>query len=193
VSVDGEQSRLVDVRVGSATDGRAPVSVVERSLTARPFHWAALASISVAAVVADQVTKHLVASRLTLGEAIELPGPITIHYVRNSGIAFGFLQGAASIVTILTGIAVVWMIVYFARSGARHPVLPAAIGFLLGGAVSNLADRIRLGYVVDFLDPERWPAFNLADTFITVGVVILLLALVLAERRPRMRRVTRAR
>jgi signal peptidase II len=77
------------------------------------------------------------------------------------------------------------MLAYFGRSGARHPVLPVALGLVIGGSVSNLADRIRLGFVTDFLDFRYWPAFNLADSFIVIGVGILLAALVLAEREPR--------
>jgi signal peptidase II len=77
------------------------------------------------------------------------------------------------------------MLVFFARAGSRHPVLPAALGLLIGGSVSNLIDRVRLGHVTDFLDLRWWPAFNLADSFIVVGVAILLLALVAADRPPK--------
>jgi signal peptidase II len=73
------------------------------------------------------------------------------------------------------------MLVFFARSGARHPVLPVALGLLIGGSASNLIDRIRLGHVTDFLDLRYWPAFNLADSFIVIGVAILFVALMLAE------------
>ena len=76
------------------------------------------------------------------------------------------------------------MIGYFARSGARHPLLPVAVGLLIGGSVSNLADRVRLGHVTDFLDLRYWPAFNLADSFIVIGVAMLLGALVAADRGP---------
>ncbi|MDX6475680.1 MAG: signal peptidase, partial [Gaiellaceae bacterium] len=85
----------------------------------------------------------------------------------------------------VTAAAVVWMVVFFARSGARHPVLPAALGLLVGGSLSNLVDRIRLHHVTDFIDVNWWPAFNLADSFIVVGVAILLAALVAADRSPR--------
>jgi signal peptidase II len=64
-------------------------------------------------------------------------------------------------------------------------VLPVALGLVIGGSVSNLADRVRLGFVTDFLDFRYWPAFNLADSFIVIGVGILLAALVLSEREPR--------
>ena len=93
---------------------------------------------------------------------------------------------------VLTLVAIGWMIVYFARSGARHPLLPVAVGLLIGGSVSNLADRVRLGHVTDFLDLRYWPAFNLADSFIVIGVAILLGALVAADRPPRRRRVSNA-
>jgi signal peptidase II len=76
------------------------------------------------------------------------------------------------------------MLAYFARSGARHPVLPVALGLVIGGSVSNLADRVRLGFVTDFLDFRYWPAFNVADSCIVIGVGILLAALLLTEREP---------
>ena len=74
------------------------------------------------------------------------------------------------------------MLLFFARSGRRHPVLPVALGLVLGGSIANLIDRVRLGHVTDFLDFRYWPAFNLADTFIVVGVAALLLALVASDR-----------
>jgi signal peptidase II len=80
------------------------------------------------------------------------------------------------------------MLLFFARSGSRHPVLPIALGLLIGGSASNLTDRMRLGHVTDFIDLRFWPAFNLADSFIVLGVLILLAALLLpqrAQQRPR--------
>jgi signal peptidase II len=177
--------RLIDVRVGSATDGRLPVSSAERSLSAGPFHWLALVAIAFAALLADQLTKQLVVSTMERGESFDVIGPLSIHHVHNSGIAFGIFSTWAGPVTLLTAIAILWMVGYFARSGARHPVLPIALGFLIGGSIGNLVDRIRLGHVTDFLDLTYWPAFNLADTFIVVGVAILMASLVAAEREPR--------
>jgi signal peptidase II len=126
-----------------------------------------------AAVVADQATKHIVATQLALDDSVHVLGPFSIHHVQNSGIAFGLFAGATSLVTALTALAIGWMLVFFARSGSRHPILPVALGLLIGGSASNLVDRIRLGHVTDFLDFRYWPAFNLADTFICVGVAIL--------------------
>ena len=179
--------RDVDVRVGSSTDALTPISVAERSLRAGPMQWLGLAAIGLAAVAADQLTKHIVTGHLALDDGIHVIGPFWIHHVQNSGIAFGLFASATSIVIVLTGIAVAWMLLFFARSGARHPVLPVALGLVIGGSVSNLVDRVRLGYVTDFIDLRYWPAFNLADSFIVVGVVILLSTLLAAERMPRNR------
>ena len=162
-----------------------PISVAERSLAAGPWQWAGLAAVAVAAVVADQVTKHIVSSSLSLDDSVHVVGPLSIHHVQNSGIAFGLFSSATAVVTVVTAGAVIWMIVFFARSGSRHPVLPAALGLLIGGSLSNLVDRIRLHHVTDFIDLKWWPAFNLADSFIVVGVAILLAALVAADRAPK--------
>ena len=133
----------------------------------------------------DQLTKHVVTSELGWASRRPSWGRSTIHRVQNSGIAFGLFSSATAVVIVLTAIAVGWMIVFFARSGSRHPVIPAALGLLIGGSVSNLVDRVRLGHVTDFLDVGWWPAFNLADTFIVLGVAILLATLVAADAKPR--------
>jgi signal peptidase II len=180
-----EPLRQLEVRVGSSTDALTPVSRATRSFAATPLQWLSLVAIALAAVVADQVTKHVVASNLFLGEGLHVLGPFWIRHVQNSGIAFGLFASATAAVIVLTAVAIAWMLVYFARSGSRHPVLPIALGLVIGGSVSNLADRVRLGFVTDFLDFRYWPAFNLADSFIVIGVAILLGALLLAEREPR--------
>jgi signal peptidase II len=174
-----------EVRVGSTTHGLTPVLAGERSLAAGWQQWLGLLTIALAAVAGDQLTKHVVATRLALDESVKVVGPLSIHHVQNSGIAFGLFASATAVVIVLTGIAVGWMLVFFARSGARHPVLPVALGLVIGGSLSNLLDRVRLGHVTDFLDLHFWPAFNLADSFIVVGVAILLAALLAADRAPR--------
>jgi signal peptidase II len=173
-----------ELRVGSATNGVVPRWGAGRLLAAGPRQWIGLGVVAAAAVAADQVTKTIVSSTLSLGEDVEVFGPLSIHHVQNSGIAFGLFPTATGVVILLTGVAVTWMLVFFARSGGRHPILPVALGLLLGGSVSNLADRVRLGHVTDFLDFRFWPAFNLADTFIIAGVAVLIGALLLADREP---------
>jgi signal peptidase II len=187
-----ESVRKQEFRPGSRTDGLAPISIAARSLAAQPAHWLGLAAVALAALFADQLTKHVVASQLPLDDEVQVLGPFSIHHVQNSGIAFGLFASATAAVIVLTAIAVTWMVAYFARSGARHPLLPVAVGLLIGGSVSNLADRVRLGHVTDFLDFRYWPAFNLADSFIVIGVAVLLGVLAAADRAPRRRRLGEA-
>ena len=177
-----ERAVRPEVRVGSSTNGLEPISAAQRPLGARASQWIGLLSVALAAIVADQLTKQLVSSQLALDDGVHVAGPLSIHHVQNSGIAFGLFASATPIVTMLTAIAVGWMLYFFARSGARHPVLPVALGLLIGGSASNLIDRVRLGHVTDFIDLGFWPAFNLADAFIVSGVVILLVALLAADR-----------
>lgn len=190
-STGSPRSRTPDVRVGSMQNGLAPVSIAERSLRAGSMQWVSLAAIVFAAIAADQLTKSVVTSHLRLDEGIHVVGPFWIHHVQNSGIAFGLFASATAVVIALTGLAVAWMLIFFTRSGSRHPVLPVALGLVIGGSTANLLDRVRLGYVTDFLDFRYWPSFNLADSFIVIGVGILLTALIVAEREPRRARHVR--
>jgi len=172
----------LEVRVGSATNALQPVPGAQRSLAAGATQWVELLVVALAAAAADQLTKAIVSSQLALGNAVEILGPFSIHHVQNTGIAFGLFAGATSIVIVLTAGAITALIVFFTRSARRHPLLPVAVGFVLGGSISNLVDRLRLGHVTDFLDFDYWPAFNLADTFIVVGVGLLFLSFVAADR-----------
>jgi signal peptidase II len=178
----GEEQRPFEIRVGSSTNALRPILAAERPLGASRRHWLGLGTIAVAAVAADQLTKQVVARALDLNEEVQIAGPFSIHHVHNSGIAFGLFASATSIVIALTALAVLWMLLFFARAGARHPVLPVALGFVLGGSISNLLDRVRLGHVTDFLDIGPWPAFNLADTFIVAGVAVLVATLMAVDR-----------
>ena len=168
--------------VGSATNALEPIPGAQRSLAAGPAQWAALLVVAGAAAAADQLTKLVVAGALELGDSVQVLGPLSIHRVRNTGIAFGLFSDATSVVIALTALAIGALVVFFARSGRRHPLLPVAVGLVLGGSISNLVDRLRLGHVTDFLDFDYWPAFNLADTFIVVGVALLFLSFVAADR-----------
>jgi signal peptidase II len=175
----------VDVRIGSTANALQPISAAERSVAAGAGQWVALIVVALAAVVADQLTKQVVGRTLEVGERVDLFGPFSLHHVENSGIAFGLFSSQTTVVIAITAVAVTLMVWFFARSGRRHPVLPVALGLVLGGSIANLIDRVRLGRVTDFLDLEAWPAFNLADTFIVVGVTVLFGALVLADRSTR--------
>lgn len=176
------EAPLVDVRVGSTANALQPISSAERSLGAGWVQWLVLAAVAAAAIAADQLTKQVVARTLAVGDSVDIAGPFAIHHVQNSGIAFGLFATRTTLVIAVTAVAVGLIVWFFARSGARHPVLPVALGLVLGGSIANLVDRVRLGHVTDFLDMTAWPAFNLADTFIVVGVAAVFASLVLADR-----------
>lgn len=174
--------RRIDVRIGSSTNALQPISGAERRVAAGRAQWIALAVIAGTAVAADQLTKAIVATRLPTGDSVASIGPFSIHHVQNTGIAFGLFADSTSAVIALTALAVGAMLVFFGRTAQRHPLVPIALGLVIGGSLANLLDRVRLGHVTDFLDFAYWPAFNLADTFIVVGVALLFASFVAADR-----------
>jgi lipoprotein signal peptidase len=171
-----------EVRVGSTPDALTPISVAEKWLGAGLWQWLSFALVVVCAVGADQLTKWLVTSRLALGSSEQIVGSLKISHVQNSGIAFGLFSQSTSLVIVLTSAVVLWMVFFFAHSGARHPLLPAALGLVVGGSISNLFDRVVHGYVTDFVDFGFWPSFNLADSFIVLGVAVLIFFLIAPDR-----------
>jgi len=144
------------------------------------------ASIVLAGVVAvDQGVKLWVTAALERGERRDLLPLVDLVNSRNTGVAFGLLENSGALVGIAVGLAIVALLVFFARN-ARRPALWLPVGMLLGGAVGNVIDRVREGAVIDFLKLPAWPAFNVADAAITVGVVVLFVVVELnarAERR----------
>ncbi len=133
-------------------------------------------AVAATVVAIDQIVKAAVVSSLALGETRDLALGFDLTRVTNSGIAFGLLdRGGDALVLAITGVALVVVIGWFAVDPSR-PWLWLGVGLLVGGALGNLTDRIRLGSVTDFLNPPIWPAFNLADVAITTGVVIVVLA-----------------
>jgi signal peptidase II len=140
----------------------------------RAWRLALLAAVAV--VLVDQVSKRIVIDSLGRGEHVKFFFGIELTYVRNKGVAFGALGGGGTFVTVVTVAAVLLLALYFARHTAR-PWLWLPFGVVAGGAIGNLADRLREGSVVDWIDPIVWPAFNLADVAIVVGILGLLYVL----------------
>src|SRR5271167_1084587 len=137
--------------------------------------WTRAVLVLVAVIAADQLTKRLIADSITPGQSWHvLPGLQFVHTF-NDGVAFGLAPGGHTIVIALIGLALLGVLLYFARHSTRRLVwLPT--GLLIGGALSNIVDRVRDGSVTDFIKlPLGWPPFNLADAAITVGVVMLAL------------------
>jgi len=138
--------------------------------------WARAGLVGGGVLIADQATKAVMRATLERGEAIDLVLGMKLVHVRNSGVAFGALAGAGAIVTVVIAVALIALVAYFATNvGRRLAWLPT--GLLLGGALGNVIDRVRDGAVTDFVKLPHWPAFNLADTAITFGVIALLLVM----------------
>ncbi|HWW90301.1 MAG TPA: signal peptidase II [Solirubrobacteraceae bacterium] len=137
--------------------------------------WARVLVVAVVVVAADQLSKSAVEDSIVPGEARGVLPGIQLVNTHNRGVAFGFLPGSHVGVTILIVVALVALLVYFARHASTHLIwLPT--GMLLGGALGNIVDRVRHGSVTDFVKlPLGWPPFNLADTSITIGILVLFL------------------
>ncbi len=139
----------------------------------RPYSLAALVLALVVAL--DQLTKHAVESSIVPGEERKLLPGVQLVNTRNHGIAFGFLPGSDTIITVLIAIALLALLCYFALH-SRDALIWLPTGMLIGGAVGNVVDRVRAGSVTDFVKlPLGWPPFNLADASITLGVLALFL------------------
>ena len=135
--------------------------------------WArAIATVGIV-VALDQATKQAAASGIERGDSVNVFLGIDLTHTRNTGVAFGALEGGGLVIALLIGVALALLVGYFAFHADR-PWLWLPVGLLLGGALGNLADRARIGAVIDFVDPVAWPAFNLADAAIVVGVLGLL-------------------
>lgn len=140
-------------------------------MTEGPWSRAAIAAALFMAL--DQVTKQIVIASIGPGESVNVFFGLDVTNVRNRGVAFGAFAGGGAIVTVLTLAALTLLLAYFAARSTT-PWLWLPVGVILGGALGNLADRARDGAVIDFIDPAFWPAFNLADSGIVVGILGLL-------------------
>ena len=138
--------------------------------------WGRAGLVVAIVLVLDQATKALVVAGIDRSDRRDLFAGVDLVHVRNEGIAFGLFDDGGAALTVVTGVALVLLLGYFALHTGR-PYLWLPTGLLLGGAAGNLLDRAREGAVIDFLDLPVWPAFNVADIAITLGVVALLLAL----------------
>jgi signal peptidase II len=118
----------------------------------------------------DQITKQIAIASIDRGDSVNVFFGIDLVNVRNTGVAFGALAGGGALVTVLTVAALGSLMGYFALH-ASTPWLWLPIAAIAGGALGNLADRARDGAVIDFIDPVLWPAFNLADMGIVVGIL----------------------
>lgn len=145
--------------------------------------WLVPLVIGVLVLGLDQASKHWIVQTLgpvPLIGAIPLAGDwFRLIYSHNTGVAFSLFQNMPQFMTIVALVITIGVIyAYIRHLPNRHPLVQVSIGLIVGGALGNLVDRVRLGYVVDFIQVGWWPVFNVADSAICVGVVLLVLHLV---------------
>lgn len=131
----------------------------------------------------DRLTKCLTLAYLTDTDIIVAPF-LHLRYVQNTGAAFGIMQGGNLVLVLVTLLIIGYLIKCWKELCAYGPLVKWGLVLILGGALGNLYDRIALGFVVDFIDLRVWPVFNAADSFITVGGVMLALALLFPRKTP---------
>ena len=172
----------------------SPAGYVDIILESMPFRLQGrLPYIVVAAatLALDRWTKTLIQKHFDLNESISvIDGFFNITYVRNTGVAFGIfdplsLPAKSVLLSVFTAFAAVVVITYSVRSSLRNRLLQFALALVLGGALGNLYDRLAYGYVVDFLEfyvrTYHWPSFNVADSAISIGVILLALEILRNE------------
>lgn len=130
--------------------------------------------ITMLVFAADRLTKPIASAVLTGRHSVEvIPGIFNLTLVHNTGAAFGLMKDQRLFFIFVTVIAVVSIIYYIWRRNQTKFTVLLAFGLVMGGALGNLLDRIKYGYVVDFLDFRIWPVFNIADSSITIGAILL--------------------
>jgi signal peptidase II len=158
------------------SDDSAPLAVVRAQLAQRTRRSdLRLLALAASVVAVDQATKAAVRAWLALGDSWPADDwPVRLVHFTNTGAAFGLFQNAAPLLAVasLAGIALI-LVYLFSPDFAQTPIR-LALALMLGGALGNLIDRVTRGEVVDFIKVPQWPAFNVADSAITIGVTLLL-------------------
>ncbi len=141
-------------------------------------------ALSVLVVALDQLTKWLIRQTIVLGDSWpDASWPVRLVHYRNTGAAFGILQNAGPLLVVTSLIGIAAILVYLFNPGFAHPLMRVGLALMFGGAVGNLIDRVLNGSVVDFIQVPHWPAFNVADSGISIGVVLLLWAMLRDQSR----------
>ena len=133
-------------------------------------------------IVLDQLSKYITKSTLNLYESWPETGMFRIYHTYNTGSAFGILQGQTILLIVASLIALIFLIYIYKEYTLGNVILRMALGLQLGGAISNLSDRLVFGSVTDFISVGWWPVFNIADSSIVVGITILITLIFYREK-----------
>jgi signal peptidase II len=150
--------------------------MAEATMPGRRRQLWVLLGTATAVFILDHVTKWLVTQNIALGDQVPSTGPITIHHIENRGAAFGLFP-QMQFIFLAVAIAVAGYILVAGRRFGPGVFPQVLLGMVLGGALANAVDRVVQGYVVDFIDLQRWPVFNVADMAIVIGILVGVLTL----------------
>ncbi len=173
-------NELIETSEGDAsnqhTDTNIPIpkSVIYKDLI--------LMSTIIIVIVLDQLSKYMIKSTLNLYESWPETGIFRIYHTYNTGTAFGLLQGQTILLIVASLIALIFLIYIYNEYTLGNVILRMALGLQLGGALSNLSDRLAFGSVTDFISVGWWPVFNIADSSIVVGITILIVGIFYREK-----------
>jgi signal peptidase II len=176
-SAGGWADAKIDVMAslpGEIEEARTPAPSTGSRLAARLRQDAPFFLVAALVVAADQATKAIVRASLAVGESWPEGWLVKFTHVTNSGAAFGVLQGQGLFLTVTAFVAIAAILFYYLFPPLEHGFLRLALALQLGGAVGNLADRLRFGEVTDFIDFPRYPQFNIADSSIVIGLAVIV-------------------
>jgi signal peptidase II len=174
-----------DRELASRTTAPEATTVRENPILRRLRRDAPFFAIAAGVLLFDQLTKWAVRSNLALGESWPSDAwLVKITHITNSGAAFGILQGQVLFLTITALVASAAILFYYLFPPLEHGLLRLALGLQLGGAIGNLLDRMRYGGVTDFINFPRYPAFNVADSSIVIGLFVIIGFFILRESKP---------
>ncbi|MFH0887451.1 MAG: signal peptidase II [bacterium] len=138
--------------------------------------------IALLGAVSDQISKYLISHFMHAGESWPIiPKIFHLTYVQNTGAAFGLLRGNNTMLAIIAAVLIIAVVVAYNITKKKDPLFIISLSFILGGSMGNLCDRITRGYVVDFLDFRVWPVFNLADSLINIGFILLVIHILMRK------------
>jgi len=141
------------------------------------YHNKIFYSIAIFILIIDQISKWLVSSNMSLGQSWPEDGFFRLLYVLNTGSAFGLFQGFTDVLTIFSFIGIALILYLFFKAEEQADFYKLGLALILSGAIGNLIDRLVNGAVVDFISVGWWPVFNLADSAISIGMVILAVSI----------------
>ena len=127
-------------------------------------------------ILIDQISKYLIRINFELNQSIPIINKIFhLTYITNTGAGFGILQQQKFLLILISIIVIGFIFYYLGKIKEKEKILQFLVGFILGGTIGNLIDRVAYSYVIDFLDFQIWPIFNFADSFVTIGVLGLII------------------